>query len=249
MSTLKILVVEDEIIIADDICDTLEELGYEVLEPAISYTEALERLEEEQPDFALLDIQLAGRRDGIDLAWKIVDEYKIPFIFLTSNADAATLERAKKVNPSAYLLKPFNKNDLYTSIEIALYNYSTGNQAEVQEGRKEAPQQEAFLKEGSFFIKTSQQYIKVKLQDIAYLQSEHVYVKLFLLDGSSHLIRVGLTKFLATLPDYFFKIHRSYAINMHHIDSIGFVQVKIQGKELPFGKGYRAALLEKVNVL
>lgn len=248
MATLKILVVEDEIIIADDICDALEELGYDVLEPAISYTEAVERLEGEKPDFALLDIQLAGRRDGIDLAWKIVEAYKIPFLFLTSNADAATLERAKKVNPSAYLLKPFNKNDLYTSIEIALYNYSTGSMAQVQD-TPPANSEEGFVAKGSFFIKNNQQYIKINLQDLLYLKSEHVYVKLVMLDGSSHLIRAGLTQFLTTLPTCFFRIHRSYAINTQHIDSIGFVGVTVLGQELPFGKGYRASLLEKIAIL
>ena len=111
------MVVEDEIVIADNICMILEDLGYEVLEPAINYEEALETIKEDVPDLAILDIQLGGRRDGIDLAWKIKEDYSFPFIFLTSNADAATVERAKKVAPPSYLVKPFNKDDLFTSIE------------------------------------------------------------------------------------------------------------------------------------
>ena len=70
MNKLKILVVEDEMIIADNICDALDDLGYESLEPAISYTEAIIRIEEEKPDFAILDIQLSGRKTGIDIAKK-----------------------------------------------------------------------------------------------------------------------------------------------------------------------------------
>lgn len=85
---------EDEVVIADNICMILEDLGYELLEPAINYDEALETIQNNQPDIAILDIQLGGRKDGINLAWKIKEDYDFPFIFLTSNSDTATLERA-----------------------------------------------------------------------------------------------------------------------------------------------------------
>ena len=124
MKKVKILVVEDEILIADNICDTLEELGYEALEPAINYTEAIETIENEKPDLAILDIQLSGTKTGIDVAKEILDNYNFPFIFLTSNADLSTINEAKKVTPSAYLVKPFSKNELFSSIEVALYNYA-----------------------------------------------------------------------------------------------------------------------------
>ena len=97
MEKVKILVVEDEIIIADNLCDTLEELGYETIEPALNYTEALIQIKNEQPDIAILDIELGGSKTGIDLAQKIKDEYDFPFIFLTSNSDPLTLNKAKKV--------------------------------------------------------------------------------------------------------------------------------------------------------
>lgn len=124
MSKVKILVVEDEIIIADNICDTLTDLGYETLEPAINFTEAVELIESESPDIAILDIQLSGQKTGIDLARKINEDYNFPFIFLTSNSDTVTLNEAKKLMPPAFLVKPFSKEELYTSIEIALYNFS-----------------------------------------------------------------------------------------------------------------------------
>ena len=65
MDKIKILVVEDEIIIADNLCDVIEELGYEALEPALNYTEALEFIQEKKPDLAILDIQLGGKKTGI----------------------------------------------------------------------------------------------------------------------------------------------------------------------------------------
>jgi DNA-binding response OmpR family regulator len=90
MGKVKIVVVEDEIIIADHLCETLENLGYEVFEPAISYTEGKELIDTERPDIAILDINLSGRKDGIDLAKYIRENHDIPFIFLTSFADKAT---------------------------------------------------------------------------------------------------------------------------------------------------------------
>lgn len=252
MGKIKVLVVEDELIIADNICDILEDLGYEVLEPAISYTEALEILEREKPDLALLDIQLAGRRDGIDLAWKIRDDYNIPFIFLTSNADPATVERAKKVRPPAYLLKPFDKNDLFTSIEIALYNYSQNNlgkpEEKIAESELGTDQRENIILNNALFVKHKQLFQKVKFEEILFLKSEHVYVNL-ITKNQAFLVRGSLSKLIERLPNYFFKLHRSYVVNLNEIESIGYSNLKIGKHELPFGKGYRAALLNKIDIL
>src|ERR1700748_3650093 len=124
MDKIKIGIVEDEVIIAEGINSTLKQLGYAVAEPACNYTEALTMMAEEKPDLMLLDITLNGSKDGIDLAWKIKELYNIPFIFLTANADAATVKRAKETEPPAYLVKPFNKDELYASIEICLHNFS-----------------------------------------------------------------------------------------------------------------------------
>ena len=85
MSKIKIGVVEDELIIADSICSTLRQLGYDTTEPATSYTEALSMIENEKPDLMLLDINLAGSKDGIQLAAEIKARYDLPFIFLTAN--------------------------------------------------------------------------------------------------------------------------------------------------------------------
>src|SRR5438045_190655 len=102
MSLLKIGIVEDELIIARTILSTLDELGYLHCGPAISYTEALEMLDNNKPDLLLLDIQLSGKKDGIDVAETVNDVHRIPFIFLTANTDPETIDRAKRVNPHAY---------------------------------------------------------------------------------------------------------------------------------------------------
>lgn len=120
MNPIKILIVEDEIIIAEDMHQLLLSLGYEVLGIAHKYSVAVSLLEKIKPDIILLDITLGGSKTGIDLAHHINENYQIPFVFLTSHADAATVKKAKEVRPRAYLVKPFNKEDIYTTLEVAL---------------------------------------------------------------------------------------------------------------------------------
>ncbi len=244
MGKVKILVVEDEIIIADDICNILSKLGYEALDPVINYTEAIEAIEKYQPDLAILDIQLAGSKDGIDLAWKIKEDYEMPFIFLTSNADPVTVERAKKVVPPAYLVKPFNKDDLYTSIEMALHNYSNG----LEDAKSATPKNNDIIIKDAFFIRSNNLFHKVKFADITYVKAEHVYVEISTNTNQKHLLRGSLTDFSAKLPDNFFRTHRSFIINLNHLETINYLYVVVNGNEVPIGKNYRNELLKKVNV-
>lgn len=127
---MRILVVEDEFIIAEDIRQILKSLGHEVVGVAMNYTQALDILEKHTIDMALIDIILGGSKTGIELAQFIKERYGFPFIFLTSHADAATVKKAKAVQPSGYLLKPFNKNDLFTTLEIADANNDTSRQVQ-----------------------------------------------------------------------------------------------------------------------
>ena len=125
---IKILIVEDNVIIADDMQSMLEEIGYEIVDNVIVYEQAVEVLKTQQVDLVLIDIILASDKTGIDLGKHIRENYDIPFIFVTSNSDRATVENAKTVKPSGYLVKPFEQQDLYTSIEIALSNFIYGKQ-------------------------------------------------------------------------------------------------------------------------
>jgi DNA-binding NarL/FixJ family response regulator len=119
----SILIVEDEPLIAEDIQGYLEESGFVVTGIASNGTEALQLLARQLPDALLLDINLGESPDGIELANIIRATYAVPFVFLTSHSDKATLERAKQTFPAGYLLKPFNGLDLMTSLEIALFNH------------------------------------------------------------------------------------------------------------------------------
>ena len=121
---LKALIVEDDFLIAEDIHDCLEELGYKVVDIAYTKEQAIRFLEKYDVDIALLDINLGNKDDGIHIGAHIQERYGIPFVFLTSYSDKTTLEHAKVTQPSGYLLKPFDKKDLFSTLEIAVFNHT-----------------------------------------------------------------------------------------------------------------------------
>ena len=123
MNPIKILVVEDEVIVAEDIGFRLKKLGYIVIATVASGEEAIEKIAENRPDLVLMDIVLKGDMDGVTAAEKIRNRVDIPTVFLTAYADDQTLQRAKLTNPFGYIIKPFQQNDLRVAIEIALHRH------------------------------------------------------------------------------------------------------------------------------
>ena len=124
MEETKVLVVEDENIIALNIKSKLKKLGYSVPSIASSGEEAIKKADITFPDLILMDIMLKGDMDGVEAAEQIRDKFDIPIIYLTAFSDDKILERAKLTEPYGYILKPFKENDLRTSIEIALHKHS-----------------------------------------------------------------------------------------------------------------------------
>jgi len=124
MAKTKILVVEDESIVARDIGNMLLGLGYEVAGVVPSGEEAVELARRTRPHLVLVDIMLQGEKNGIEAADQIYTGYNIPVVYLTAYADQTTLQRAKKTEPFGYLLKPFEERELQTTIEVALYKYT-----------------------------------------------------------------------------------------------------------------------------
>lgn len=124
----KILITEDELIVALDLQSRLQHLGFEVVGIASSGDDALIQVEDKQPDLVLMDIVLNGEMDGVETAQHLRDEFDVPVIFLTANADPATLERAGATYPFSFLLKPFKERELKFSIDMALYHHATTRQ-------------------------------------------------------------------------------------------------------------------------
>lgn len=124
----KILIVEDEFIVAADLSARLRKIGYEVIGAVSSSVEAIEKVERESPDLVLMDIVIKGDRDGITTAEIINQKYNIPVVFLTAYADSDTFNRAKATQPFGYITKPFQQQDIQIAIEIALQRYEIETQ-------------------------------------------------------------------------------------------------------------------------
>jgi PAS domain S-box-containing protein len=123
MQPASIFIVEDEAIVANDLKETLTNLGYAVAGTANSGESALEKIQEKKPDLILMDIHIAGPIDGIDTAGRVHTQLNIPVVFLTAHADAQILTRAKTAEPYGYILKPFDERGLQSTIEMALYKF------------------------------------------------------------------------------------------------------------------------------
>ena len=121
----KIIIVEDEALIAIEIESTLTLLGYQVVGKAMNGDKALDLFANNPCDLIMLDISIKGTLSGIDLAKVIRKKYDVPFVFLTSFSDKTTLDLVKETNPYGYIVKPFNESDLRSTIALALYKFES----------------------------------------------------------------------------------------------------------------------------
>ncbi len=131
----RILIVEDESIVAFDLSSRLEAMGFKVIGIASNGVTAIEIAKKELPDMVLMDIMLGGEIDGIETAKKINESNFIPVIYLTAYSDPGTLERAKLSEPFGYILKPFEEQELRSTIEMALYKYTIEKKLKESEER------------------------------------------------------------------------------------------------------------------
>jgi PAS domain S-box-containing protein len=123
LAKARILIVEDEVVIAQDIRASLAKLGYEPVKTVVSAEESIKEAQLLKPDLILMDIALQGPMDGIEAADRIQVDRKVPIIYLTAYVDDRILERAKKTGPFAYIIKPFEHKELHFAIEMALYKH------------------------------------------------------------------------------------------------------------------------------
>lgn len=245
---IKILIVEDNVIIADDMQSMLEEIGYEIVDNVIVYEQAIEVLKNNHVDLVLIDIILASDKTGIDLGKHIRESYNIPFIFVTSNSDRATVENAKTVKPDGYLVKPFEQQDLYTSIEIALsnFNYNKKDSNRDIDDVGESFTSNSVLKD-SIFVKKQHLYYRIQFSDIQFIKADNVYLEVNTAD-KKFLVRSPLKDYLEKLPgNKFYRAHKSYIVNVDHIDAINSKDVMINNNLIPISKDFKEFILSSMN--
>jgi len=244
---VQILIVEDEMIIAANISLQLTDMGYEVSGIIPRGEDALTHIKNNLPDIVLIDIQLKGELDGIETAHKMLEiQSNLAIIYLTANADEANFNRAKSTHPYAFISKPFKKLDLQRSIELTISQLQC-NIAVEKNGTK--TENSTFILKECLFIRHQETMVKVDIKAIRYIEADRNYCRIFSTE-KEYLLVTTLKEMDKKLPQrHFFRIHRSYIINLSRIDEIAGTHVVIAKKAIPMAKGMRPELLKKLQTI
>jgi len=249
MDTLiKILVVEDEMIIGAKISMQLTSLGYEVTGILPRGEEAILHVQQNKPDIILLDINLKGKIDGIETARQIQLQNNIPIIYLTANSDETTFNRAKPTRPAAFISKPFKQLDLQRAIELTISRMAE------QENGSQPPEhpddtEQPFILSDRIFVRHKEKMVKIMLSDILYIEADRNYSHIFT-TTKEYLLSITLKTIEERLPVKLFqRIHRSYIINIMHVDEVAESHAIIAQKAIPLGTGMKEQLMQRLQTL
>ena len=241
MNAKRILIIEDEGIIAEGLKLNLQKLGYEVAGIALNKNEFLEFASSDQEfDLALVDIMLGKRPEGFEVAKYLREQMGKPFIFATSYSDKDTLQKAKFLHPSGYMVKPFQKKDLLAAIEMVSLDEELSEEIKPTEFEK--------ILEDALFYKDQHLLKKITIPNILYVQAFRNYIEVYETD-KKHLIRHTLQAFLDKLPHNFIRIHKSYLVNINKITTVNSTYVLLDKTELPLSKNYKDTLVQLMNIL
>lgn len=231
---IRIGIVEDEMIISETIAMALEQLGYEISGVVGTYKEAIIMIENTSPDLVLLDINLGTKKDGIDLAYEVKERFGTPVIFLTANSDPFTVNRAKNINPLAFLVKPFSQNDLFSAIEIGWNNYNKNLNVVLDKPKH-------------ITLKVGRAFEKINIESILYLKNDQNYIDIFLISGKMIIVRYTSSEVLRLLPEnQFLKINRTYIINVKRVSKLDMKCLHIANLTIPISKEIRETLIQKM---
>lgn len=208
----KILIVEDEILIADYLQEILREENFTIVKMAHDKEEALLQMETFQPNIILMDININGEKSGIELVKRKNEQASV--IYITGQHDLKLMNAAFKTNPEAYLTKPINRNDLIAAIRLLIFKNKV-NYITIKDGYKE---------------------VRVQLDDILFVKSENNYIDIQL-QAIKYTVRHSLEAFIKEVhSDDFVRIHRSYLVNRSKITAKTSSSIFINQFEIPFSR-------------
>ncbi|MEP0367454.1 MAG: response regulator transcription factor [Cyclobacteriaceae bacterium] len=224
-SKIKVIVVEDNPITSMDLNEILNCHGFEILGAYASAEEAASDLLSITPDVLLVDIKLKGDMSGIDLAEQFASQ--VPIVFLTSNSDKDTVREALKTLPASFLTKPFDQKEVLIALELAYNKF-------VEKKNANPAMEFPFV-----FLKSGQVFDKVAHEDITLVKADGSYSKVCTHE-KEYLVSANLNQITQKLnSDTFMRVHRSYLINIHKVDSLDQDYVFIGGEPIPVGRTFK----------
>lgn len=221
---MKILIAEDDVLISEELASLLKELNYTITSIAWDFESASKALKQEVPDLAILDINMNGKQDGFKIAGLIKEKYSIPFLFLTSYSDKSTVSEAAFHLPSAYLVKPFSKETIFSTMEMI--------RIKLQNEKYEIT------------LKVNSENRTIDLNQILYLKADDVYLEVHL-KNERILIRKGLSKFLEEQNVNFLKqVHRSFAININQVKQYTNSEIIFENIKIPISRSNKEKVIQ-----
>lgn len=221
LEKMRILILEDEAIIAESLYQLLQMLDYRPYEPVDNPDDAIALIESTSPDLVILDLNLKHNRSGLEVA-AYLDEHRlnIPFLVLTAHSDAQTIAAVKKYRPSAFLVKPFMRESLFVAIELAIPE-------DVEQGD---------IDDHEIFLKTGTRYEKLDLLELVYVKASGKYTELHFTFGK-RLIRMPLSAFIQENSNMkFLRVHKTYAVNPEFITSFTSDELLMIKSKIPIGR-------------
>lgn len=239
MAKIKVLVVEDKMLIAEDIASRLAKHAMEVVAVCDHGEEAVKMAEDLMPDLILMDIELAGKMDGIEAATIIQSRQEASIIYLSDFVDAKTVNRAKLTLPDNYLAKPFNEADLVRAIELAFHRT-----------RYPARKHQGPVSRDYVFLRTdSQAFVKIATDDILYLKADRAYCKVITTEATFVLSKSMNQVFEELSNNDFLRVHRSYVINLNKITHLEGNVVSLGTHEVQISKEQREELMSRLKII
>ncbi|MBN7810800.1 response regulator [Algoriphagus sp. H41] len=240
----KVLLVEDNANLSENISELLKLNGYEVLGIYESAEEAGENMMESSPDLVLIDIKLKGKKTGIELAEELRRDFQLPLVFITSASGKEVISRVKYLEPDGFIVKPFTKESLITTVELAISNYKTK--------RKKSERTQTSLADtkphmNEIFIRDNGWLKKIKSVDILWIKAEGTYTHLNV-GGKQYTLRNTVKEIMGKLDENeFVRVHKSFIVNLEKIEAFNHDIIKIEDSEIPIGRNYYKDLINRVN--
>lgn len=248
VNTSKILIVEDEPFIAENLQEMLSIFGYDETEIANSANQAIKSIKTSRPDLVLLDVKIKGDQDGIELGGIIQEQYKLPFVYITSYSDKETVNRAKHTQPLGFIVKPFTKDDVYAAIEVALFNK---NRIAVSAGSNPAAVlNPTTYNNDSIYVKKKGLLEKVKYDELLWIEADGNHITMNVSDGRTYTVRKSLKEITDKLPkDRFLRVHKSFVVQVDVVTAIDTSHVHMGEKKIPIGRSYYNAFTATLNTI
>jgi DNA-binding LytR/AlgR family response regulator len=236
MEKIKVMIVEDMHVTAEDIASKLRKNGMEVSGMYETGEDAVASFQEHQPDLILMDIQLAGAYDGISTAKMITEKYAVPVIYLSDYVDKPTVQRATQTLPSAYLGKPFNEDELIRAIHIAFAQFKAS-------GKTSNTKDHIFVKGEKGAL------VKLRYADIVYIEADRAYCKI-VTEDKILMQSVSMNQVVDQIDHKdFVKVHRSYVINISKVTGLNGNIIRLGEREVEMSKSLRDDVLSRLNIL